>query len=253
MRTRIAPSPSGELHIGTLRTALLNYLMSKANGGDFILRIDDTNLEESSEENVNHIIESLKRYGLIPDLIFRQSDTDRVKRYTEVAKDIGTKSDDGTISIPISEGYDMVLIKSNGYPTYNFASAVDDYDYNITHIIRGVDHIANEDRQRELWSKMPNNKTFPTIIYAGLLLENGKKLSKSEGNGKLSNYTSYKPLALLNWLFRLGWSHSDPEFDKTYKYMTLDDMINVFNSGKINNKNCSVDINKLKWFDRKIK
>jgi glutamyl-tRNA synthetase len=252
MKTRIAPSPTGYFHLGTLRTALLNYTMAKANNGTFLLRIDDTDENRNDLKYIEFIYSEMKRFGLNYDETFKQSD--RISRYKEVADKIGTKTE---IGYQLDFGdYKMVILRNNNLPTYNFSSILDDYDYNVTHIIRGTDHISNLNKQKFIWNKICaiyGNKDFPEVIHAGLLFNGPTKLSKSSNNGTTDNYKSYKIDAILNWLFKLGWSSPDPNFDSKYKILLLEDMINLFNSGKISNTNCKIDILKLNWLNKKHK
>lgn len=249
MITRIAPSPTGFFHIGTLRTALLNYLMARANDGTFILRIDDTDVERNSQEYVDYIYSEMSKYGLEHDITFKQSD--RLERYKEVALNIGAQTEIG-ISLDMGD-YEMVILRNNGYPTYNFCSILDDYDYDVTNIIRGVDHIENAPKQQFIWNKICSvygEKQFPTIDHAGLLFDR-KKMSKRDGN--ITDFSMYDPRAIINWLLRHGWSHPNPNFDKLYPTLTKEQMINVFNEGHINKKNCQIDRNKLHWLNQKFK
>ncbi len=251
MRTRIAPSPTGKFHLGTLRTALLNYVMAKSNDGEFLLRIDDTDVSRNNDSDIDFIYSQMKTFGLNYDLTFKQSD--RLTRYQDVASMIGVKKDDGTIVLNMGD-YDMVILRNNGYPTYNFASTLDDYDYDITHFVRGVDHLDNHDKQVFIWTKLCTvlgDKPFPIITYAGLLFDGVKKLSKRNGNGTTDDYPDIVPTAMLNWLFRFGWSHPDANFDAKYLILTMDDMINVFNQGHINKTNAKINFDKLKWLNKK--
>ena len=249
MKTRVAPSPTGQFHLGTLRTALLNYLMAKANGGQFILRIDDTDQERNKQEYIDYIYAQMDQFGLDYDLSFKQSEG--LDRYKEVAQKIGTKTENG-YELDMGE-YKMVILRNNGYPTYNFCSILDDYDYDITHIIRGVDHISNLDKQKTIWNeicKVVGSKSFPEVIHAGLLFEGNSKLSKRSGNGTTEDYKDVNKKALLNWLLKFGWSHTDPNFDSKYKTLSMDDMIRLFNEGNISNRNCKIDKNKLLFLDK---
>lgn len=252
MVTRVAPSPTGFFHLGTLRTALLNYLMARANNGKFILRIDDTDQERNREEWVDYIYDQMHDYGLDYDLTFRQSE--RLDRYKEVAEKIGTKTDNG-YEIDMGE-YSMVILRNNGFPTYNFCSILDDYDYDVTNIIRGVDHIANEVKQRKIWDmicEVEGNKPFPKITHAGLLFEGNKKLSKRSGNGTTDDYKDYSKAALLNWLLKFGWSHPDPLFDKKHPTLSMQQMIDMFNDGNISDRNCKIDKAKLEFLNKRWK
>ena len=251
MKTRIAPSPTGYFHLGTLRTALLNYLLAKSNNGTFLLRIDDTDQQRSKKEYIDFIYQEMSKFGLSYDETFKQSD--RIDRYKEVAEKIGYKDKENNC-ICFDMEFQMILIRENGYPTYNFASIVDDYDYDVTHIIRGVDHIQNIDRQKILWNEIASvygNKNFPEIKHVGLLFEGNKKLSKRDNNGTTLNYNNYKKSALLNWLFKFGWSHPDPNFDSKYKILYLKDMIDLFNEGNLSTSNCKIDKNKLEWLNKR--
>jgi glutamyl-tRNA synthetase len=186
----------------------------------------------------------MNQFDLDYDLTFKQSE--RLDRYKEVAHKIGTKTENG-YELDMGE-YKMVILRNNGYPTYNFCSILDDYDYDITHIIRGVDHISNLDKQKIIWNEISNfegQKTFPEVIHAGLLFEGNKKLSKRSGNGTTEDYKDVNKKALLNWLLKFGWSHPDPNFDSKYKTLSMDDMIRLFNDGNISNRNCKIDKNKL--------
>lgn len=257
MITRFAPSPTGYMQIGNMRTALLNYLMAKANNGTFILRIDDTDQERNQASYIDYIYDQMSQFGLDHDITFRQSD--RLDRYADMAKKIGTKTDNGYIINMIgndNQAYDMVILRNNGFPTYNFCSILDDYDYDVTNIIRGVDHIANEVKQRLIWDKIcevEGDKPFPTITHAGLLFEGAKKLSKRSGNGTTDDYKDISTAAILNWLIKFGWSHPDPLFDKKYPTLSMDQMIDLFNDGNISDRNCKIDKAKLAFLDKRWK
>jgi glutamyl-tRNA synthetase len=257
MVTRVAPSPTGQFHLGTLRTALLNYLMAKANNGTFILRIDDTDQERNQAPYIDYIYDQMSQFGLDHDITFRQSD--RLDRYSDMAKKIGTKTDNGYIINMIGnddQAYDMVILRNNGYPTYNFCSILDDYDYDVTNIIRGVDHITNQSKQQVIWDlicKVDGDKPFPTITHAGLLFEGSKKLSKRSGNGTTDDYKDISTAAILNWLIKFGWSHPDPLFDKKYPTLSMDQMIDLFNDGNISDRNCKIDKAKLAFLDKRWK
>ena len=257
MITRFAPSPTGYMQIGNMRTALLNYLMAKANNGTFILRIDDTDQERNQASYIDYIYDQMSQFGLDHDITFRQSD--RLDRYADMAKKIGTKTDNGYIINMIgndNQAYDMVILRNNGFPTYNFCSILDDYDYDVTNIIRGVDHIANQSKQQVIWDlicKVDGDKLFPTITHAGLLFEGAKKLSKRSGNGTTDDYKDISTAAILNWLIKFGWSHPDPLFDKKYPTLSMDQMIDLFNDGNISDRNCKIDKAKLAFLDKRWK
>jgi glutamyl/glutaminyl-tRNA synthetase len=231
--------------------------MAKANNGTFILRIDDTDQERNQAPYIDYIYDQMSQFGLDHDITFRQSD--RLDRYSDMAKKIGTKTDNGYIINMIGnddQAYDMVILRNNGYPTYNFCSILDDYDYDVTNIIRGVDHIANQSKQQVIWDlicKVDGDKPFPTITHAGLLFEGAKKLSKRSGNGTTDDYKDISTAAILNWLIKFGWSHPDPLFDKKYPTLSMDQMIDLFNDGNISDRNCKIDKAKLAFLDKRWK
>lgn len=247
--TRVAPSPSGTMHIGNLRTALLNYLLAKSNGGKFILRIDDTDVERNKPEYIDFIYTQMSKFGLEWDHTFKQSD--RLGRYLEVAKKIGIQTERGW-ELDMGD-YKMVILRTNGYPTYNFSSILDDYDSGVTHFIRGVDHIANLDKQKVIWDLIcgvEGEKDFPVIEHAGLLFDGNKKLSKRNGTGTTEDYLDYQPETVLNWLLKFGWSHPDSKFDKNFPIIDKNSMISLFKEGSISKNNCKIDLNKLKFLDK---
>lgn len=254
--TRMSPAPSGFFHIGSLRTALINYLFARANGGKFILRIDDTDQNRGNEDFIQYIYKQMADFNLDYDETFKQSD--RLARYQEIAKLIGDIQEDGSITINMGE-YTMTLLRETGFPLYNFASTLDDFDSGVTHIIRGVDHISNAPKQKLLWEKITkalgSDRPFPELIHAGLLLDGktGKKISKRDGSGLVSDYEDYDKRAILNWILKLGWSHKDSKFDKQYPTLDIDQMVEVFNGGNINQSNAKVFVDKLQFLDKKFR
>lgn len=254
MKTRIAPSPTGWFHIGTLRTAYLNYLAAKSLGGEFILRIDDTDKLRSEQRYASHIIETVADYSIPPDRVFYQSDHKEGYKYLShlLIQDGLARREDGCI-----RNDDMVLIKSDGNPTYNFATVHDDYYMEIDCIIRGVDHISNLPLQQRLWKDIGKVFTeeipFPKVYHVGLLFEDGKKLSKREGNGNVESYKDYDKQAVLNWLLRLGWSMPDPNFDKNSPIVNQSEAMELFWKGNLQSNNCNVNTDKLKWYDKQYR
>ena len=252
MVTRVAPSPTGEFHLGTLLIALLNYCKAKANNGIFILRIDDTDQNRNMKEYTDYIYSEMSKFKLTYDITFKQSD--RLLRYKEIADKLGTVTERG-IELDMGE-YSMLLLRPNGYPTYNFASILDDYDFNITNIIRGSDHISNLPKQQQLWNmicKIEGDKSFPEVEHIGLLFKDGNKLSKRSGNGTTKDYSNYLPEVLLNWIIKFGWSSKNSNFDKLYKILTINDIISCFNEGKISKNDCNIDLKKLESLHNKWK
>ncbi len=277
IRTRFAPSPTGFIHLGNLRSALYPWAFARAKGGDFILRIEDTDQDRSSQEAVDVIIEGLQWLGLdIDEGPFYQMQ--RLDRYQATIKqmidsgkayycymseeELNTLRDTqiankekpryngtwrpepgkqlpaipdgvkpvvrfknpldghvvwsdavkGMISISNEELDDLVIARPDGTPTYNFCVVVDDLDMNITHVIRGDDHINNTPRQiniiHALGGKVPVYGHLPTVLN-----EQGEKMSKRHGAMSVRDYqeAGYMPEAILNYLARLGWSHGDAE------------------------------------------
>lgn len=266
IKTRFAPSPTGFLHIGGARTALFNYLFAKANGGKFLLRVEDTDRERSTDAAVDAIINGMEWLGLTPDEepIFQFARSDR---HTEVAAELIEKGAaykcytskeeldkwreenpyakfrspfrdgksgegeyvvrlrapdagdvtikdhiQGEITVKAEELDDMILLRSDGTPTYMLAVVVDDHDMGITHVIRGDDHLTNTFRQKLLYDAM--GWDVPEFAHMALIHgDDGKKLSKRHGALEVEAYRDmgYLPEAMRNYLLRLGWSHGNDE------------------------------------------
>jgi len=278
VRTRFAPSPTGYLHIGGARTALFSWAYARHHGGKFILRIEDTDLERSTAESVQAILDGMRWLGLDWDEgpSFQMQ---RLARYREVAEaliaaghayrdymsreelealrqeqlrnNVKPKYDGrwrperaralgltppkgvapvvrfrtpeegevgwndlvkGPISFPNAELDDLVLLRADGVPTYNFGVVVDDLDMDITHVIRGDDHVNNTPRQIHIFNAL--GKPLPQFAHVPMILgADGERLSKRHGAVSVTQYRDegYLPEALLNYLARLGWSHGDDE------------------------------------------
>jgi glutamyl-tRNA synthetase len=241
VRVRFAPSPTGALHLGGARTALFNYLFARHYGGRLILRIEDTDRARSRKEFERSLLEDLHWLGLSFDEgPYRQSE--RGALYEEAAarlseRDLTYKAQDeagrralyfrppvsgGRFQdelrgrIPFNKVKDFVLIKSDGTPSYNFAAVVDDLDLDITHVIRGEEHLPNTARQALLYRALGAKE--PAFIHLGLILgPDGKKLSKRHGVASVADYRreGYLPEALVGYLALLGWTHPEgrEEFD----------------------------------------
>ena len=288
-RVRFAPSPTGNLHIGGARTALFNWLYARANKGEFILRIEDTDALRSKQEFVDEILESLRWLGFDWDQVSYQSKRfDLYRKYadnllkeglaytekfgdrvapkafspdqaTPAAEPAGEaiiykvsaqeiKVNDlirGQISFDASTIKDQVLIKSDGTPTYNFACVVDDATTEITHVIRGDDHISNTPKQillyRALRFKLPEFAHLPLIMGSG-----GGRLSKRTGATAISDYRSngYLPEALLNYLLLLSWS---PGGDR--EVIDLKEAVDLFEIKNVNKTSATFDLKKLDWMN----
>ncbi|VAW79345.1 Glutamyl-tRNA synthetase [hydrothermal vent metagenome] len=306
VRTRFAPSPTGYLHIGGVRTALFSWLYARKHGGQFILRIEDTDLERSTPESVNAILEGMTWLGLDYDEgPFYQ--TQRFDRYAEViqqlmdnghaykcycSKDrletlrkeqmankdkprydgccrdgVEPPSADapfvirfhnpldgevvvidqvrGQVVFQNSELDDLIIARSDGSPTYNLTVVVDDSDMNITHVIRGDDHLNNTPRQINILKAL--DLDVPTYAHVPMILgSDGKRLSKRHGAVSVIQYREdgYLPEALLNYLVRLGWSHGDQEI------FSIDEMVELFDIDDVNRAASVFNDEKLLWLSQ---
>jgi len=279
--TRIAPSPTGEMHLGTMRTAYFNWLAARASGGKFIVRIDDTDAKRNQSEISKTIFTAIGWFGLDWDKEFCQSSrVNWYKNYAEVMlRDrLAIQLSNGAIAIckpnlpgvwddeiagfiPITAtNYSqiderLILIRGDGSPTYQLASVVDDWEYNINYIIRGTDHISNTPKQIAIWHALnkcfpDRSKPLPKFAHVGLLFKNNKKLSKRDSSFSLSQYADYNPKALLNFLLRLGWSPYEDNKDNSL--ISKERAIEMFlTQGRMRNSQANVDEQKLKWFDKK--
>jgi len=266
-RVRFAPSPTGYLHIGSARTALFNWLFARHEGGEFILRIEDTDKTRSNQEFLDEILESLRWLGMNWDGdITHQSQ--RMEIYNKYAKELLDKGlayeDEGAIHFKMPQTKlkvsdvlhkeivfdtslikDQVLIKSDKTPTYNFACVVDDADMGITHIIRGDDHISNTPKQVVIYNAL--GKKLPVFCHIPLILGvDRSRMSKRHGATSIRDYKGegYLPEALVNYLCNLGWSMGD---DK--EIFSMADAKRAFTLDKITRTAAVFDINKLTWMN----
>lgn len=286
--TRIAPSPTGNLHIGTVRTAYFNYLASRSTGGKFLLRIDDTDQKRSLPEYTQAILDTFKWLDFDYDELVFQSQ--RLQRYNWYAntliisgfakkiehyKNHESQGDSIILNLPKDFEYitswddliggnikvskddfkhinGMVLIKADGYPTYNFATVVDDLDFDINLIIRGVDHISNTARQITIFKLL--GKSAPNFAHVGLITVDGKPMSKRDNSASILNYREkgYEPEAILNFLVRMGWG---PKVDdKSTSLLPREKMLELFlDGGKMRSSYSNFDQAKLDSFNRKYK
>src|SRR3989338_4111431 len=268
VRVRFAPSPTGYLHIGSVRTALFNWLYAQHNKGSFLLRIEDTDFLRSKDEYLDEILGSLKWLYMNWDEepVFQSKRFEIYRRYAEdilkkglaykegdaiifkVEKDNKVSFDDvihGRIEISTDEIKDQVLLKSDGTPTYNFACVVDDAEIKITHVIRGDDHISNTPKQILLYKALgfpiPNFAHIPLILS-----EEGGRLSKRHGATSIFEYKSmgFLPEALVNYLSLMGWA---PGNDR--EILPLEEMIKLFDVKDVNKTGATFDIDKLSWIN----
>ncbi len=302
--TRFPPSPTGDLHIGGVRTAIYSWLHARQNDGTFILRIEDTDLERSTPESVQAILDGMqwleldydegpyyqtKRFDRYKEIVQKLLDTGHayhcycspeevdVMREEQRAKGLKPRYDGrcrhrteplagvspvvrfknplegdvviadlvkGPITISNTELDDLIIARSDGVPTYNLTVVVDDLDMNMTHVIRGDDHINNTPRQinimRALGAEIPKFAHVPMILG-----EDGKRLSKRHGAVSVMQYRDegFLPEALLNYLIRLGWSHGDQEL------FTRAEMLEFFRIEDVNRAASTFNTDKLLWIN----
>ncbi len=307
IRTRIAPSPTGFLHLGTARTALYSWAYARHHGGEFVLRVEDTDVARSSQDSVEQILASMRWLGLEYDEgpIYQMQ---RLARYEAVAgamiesghayrcyctpaeldqmretqsargektrydgrwrpepgkslppvpadvppvvrfanpRDGLVRWDDlvkGPIEISNTEIDDLIILRPDGVPTYNFAVVVDDWDMAITHVFRGDEHINNTPWQINIFRAL--GAELPTFAHCPVILgEDGQKLSKRRGAVSVTAYEEggYLPEAMLNYLARLGWSHGDEEL------FTREQMVAWFDGTHLSRSPAQWDPAKLAW------
>ncbi|MFT6896180.1 MAG: glutamyl-tRNA synthetase [Paraglaciecola sp.] len=303
--TRFAPSPTGFLHVGGARTALYSWLYAKSQGGKFVLRIEDTDIERSTQAAIDAILEGMQWLGLDWDdgPYYQTQRFDRYKALIQQLIDEGKaykcfmssqELDDireqqkgrgekprypgtwrertdhpldqpfvvrfknpqegsvvvkdhirGEIQIANSELDDVIILRSDGAPTYNFCVVVDDWDMGITHVVRGEDHINNTPRQINILAAL--GAPVPEYAHVSMILgDDGKKLSKRHGAVSVMQFRDdgYLPQALLNYLVRLGWSHGDQEI------FSVDEMIELFSLDDIGQSASAFNTDKLIWLNQ---
>ncbi len=281
IRTRIAPSPTGWLHIGTARTALFNYIFAKQNGGDFILRIEDTDKDRSKIEYEKNIYESLAWLGLEYTEVYRQSErTSIYKDYLKKMVDTGfayiseeapqeegqrssvirfknpnkkitfTDLIRGDISFDTTDLGDFIIAKDLDTPLYHLAVVVDDYEMAISHVIRGDDHISNTPRQILIGEAIGAN--IPIYAHIPLILATDRsKLSKRHGALAVTEYQNqgYLKEALINFMALLGWSPQAGPKATNDEIFNLPDLINIFDLENVNKSGAIFNIEKLNWIN----
>ncbi|AHX11631.1 glutamate--tRNA ligase [Neorickettsia helminthoeca str. Oregon] len=248
--TRFAPSPTGNLHIGGLRTALFNFLYARKRGGKFLLRIEDTDAARSKSIYLDSILDGLSWLALKYDGIVHQSaNVERHKAVASALLESGKAyTKDGAIRLRIMHGAavqftdlilgdistetkninDVVILRSDGSPTYMLAVVVDDHDMGVTHIIRGSDHITNTFTQKLIYEAM--GWSFPNVAHIPLIHNtHGAKLSKRDGAVDVIAYkeAGILPEAMFNYLLRLGWAHGDKEIFSIEEAIALFDIVGI--------------------------
>ncbi len=303
VRTRFAPSPTGYLHIGGVRTALFCWLYARKHKGQYILRIEDTDRERSTQAATDAIIDGLNWLGLDADEgpFFQSQRFDRYRQVAQQLLEAGhayhcycTKEEleavreqqqkngekprynrccreltepkhpnvkpvlrfktaidgeviikdlvHGDIKVNNQELDDFIILRSDNTPTYNFTVVVDDADMQISHVIRGDDHINNTPKQIHIFNAL--GVDLPKFAHLPMINgQDGRKLSKRHGAVSVLEYEQegYLPEALLNYLARLGWSHGDQEL------FTIEEMIEYFDIKDVNKAAASFDVDKLLW------
>jgi len=302
--TRFAPSPTGYLHIGGARTALYCWLYARKTQGKFILRIEDTDLERSTQESVQAILDAMDwlnlhydegpyyqtkrfdRYREVADLLLKEGKAYRCYCSKERLENLRTEQtankekprydghcrnqqvpgegtyvirfqnpvdgvvefDDlirGKLVFSNAELDDVIIVRSDGVPTYNFTVVVDDWDMKITHVIRGDDHINNTPRQINILQAL--GAALPLYAHVSMILgSDGKRLSKRHGAVSVMQYREegFLPEALLNYLVRLGWSHGDQEI------FSRDELIQLFDIHGVNKAPAAFNLEKLLWLNQ---
>ncbi|HSD33675.1 MAG TPA: glutamate--tRNA ligase [Gemmatimonadales bacterium] len=266
-RVRFAPSPTGYLHVGGARTALFNWLYARHTGGQFLLRIEDTDKQRSTDEHTKVILDGLTWLGLDWDeeLVFQGA---RVQRHQEAADRLLALGkaymeegairfrmpqeeiawDDavhGHISFQGADIKDFIILRTDRTPIYNLAVVVDDVDMAITHVLRGDDHISNTPKQIALYRALGHE---PPIFGHVPMINgpDGKKLSKRHGATAVGDYQNLGilPAAMRNFLALLGWS---PGGDR--EIMTQDEMVRLFSFDGVQKKAAIFEIKKLEWMN----
>ena len=267
VRVRFAPSPTGYLHVGSARSALFNWLYARRHGGVFVLRIEDTDQERSTDESIEQIVESMRWLGLDWDEYYRQ--TERHERHLEAAEQLLAAGavyeregawwfrvptegetivpDDllGDVVYRNDHLKDFAIRRSDGSFLYNFVVVVDDADMRITHVIRGDDHLNNTPKQILLYEAL--GVPTPRFVHLPLILGTDRsRLSKRHGDTAVLEYREQGllPEALINFLARLGWSHGDQEV------FSRQDLIGLFSIEEINKSAAVFESSKLLWINQ---
>ena len=277
VRVRFAPSPTGKVHIGNIRAAIYNWIYARHTGGKFLLRIEDTDLERSTPEAIQALLECMQWLGLDYDEeAFYQ--TKNVKRHLEVVEKLiasghayraertsrdgktGTvvmfkmptegaiEFDDivkGHMSKNAADIKDFAIVRSDGSPIFHIANVVDDIDQGITHIIRGDDHVENTFKHicifKALGAQIPRYGHLSMIVNA-----QGKPYSKRDGAAFVGEFrdSGYLPEALFNYLLLLGWNPGDDR-----EVLTKEEMVNLFDLESVHVTAAKFDIKKLQWMN----
>tara|TARA_B100000161_G_scaffold244778_1_gene199291 strand:- start:9089 stop:10390 length:1302 start_codon:yes stop_codon:yes gene_type:complete len=270
--TRFAPSPTGNVHIGNIRVAIYNWLFAKHNHGNFLLRIEDTDKDRSTDDAINNLFTTLQWLNLNYDEepLYQSK---QESKHVEVAEYLLSKgcaykenkdnkgeciifkmpNDDisfndgikGRLKKPIGDIDDFVLVRSNGKPVFHLANVVDDIEQKITHIIRGDDHIENTYKHIALYRAL--NADIPSFSHLPMIVNSqGKPFSKRDGDAYVSDFKKrgYLPQAFVNYLVLLGWSPGNDQ-----EIMSIDEMINMFTIERCQSSPAQFDEKKMKWMN----
>ena len=269
-RLRFAPSPTGYLHVGGARTALFNWLFARHTGGSFLLRVEDTDRERSTDESTRAIFEGLEWLGLAWDepVVYQGANLERHQHDVQRLLDSGAAFRDaegiarfrvpnrdgettwtdlvhGAITFPNKDIEDFAILRSDGTPLYNMAAVSDDIAMRITLVMRGDDHISNTPKQILLYSAL--GATLPTFAHLPMIHgTDGKKLSKRHGTTAVADYAQMGilPSTMVNFLALLGWS---PGGDR--EILTLPELISLFTPAGLLRKAAVFDPVKLEWLN----
>lgn len=266
IKVRFAPSPTGYLHIGGARTALFNWMYAKSQDGQFILRIEDTDRERSKKEFLEEILDSMRWLGMDWDELHHQSERfDLYREYAEklLREDKAYKEGEavilkmpqkevkiydlirGEITFDTATLKDQVLLKSDGSPAYSFACVVDDALMEISHVIRGEDHISNTPKQIIIYEALDFKP--PKFAHLPLILgSDGARLSKRTGAVAVSDYRrqGFLPQALMNYLMLLGWAPGGNQ-----EVVPMETAVKKFSIKKVNKAAAAFSMEKLKWIN----
>jgi glutamyl-tRNA synthetase len=276
VRVRFAPSPTGYLHVGGARTALFNWLFAGHNRGTFILRIEDTDKSREQEQAVRVIYDGLRWLGLEWDegagrggpfgSYFQSERTVIYEKYLNVLQNKGVLYEDegairfrssrkpvvvddlvcGRIEFDRSSDPDITVRRPDGSWIFHFVNVVDDIEMQISHVIRGEDHLTNTSKHLELYEAL--NAEPPRFAHIPLILNrDGSKMSKRDAGSSIASYVEqgYAPEAVRNYLCLLGWSPKDNR-----EVISIDEVVQLFDLTKINRKNAAFDLDKCDWLNR---
>ena len=272
VRTRFAPSPTGQVHIGNIRTALYNWLFARHHQGAFLLRVEDTDRERSTTEAVDAVLKAMDWLDLDFDEEPLYQST-RLEAHLQAAENLiasghayqETEGDKagciifkmpgedmtftdlvkGTLQKKAKDMQNLVIVRSNGTPVFHLANVVDDIHMNITHVIRGDDHVENTFRHMALYQAL--GADLPQFVHLPMIVNaQGKPYSKRDGDAYVGDFRDhgYLPEALFNFLVLLGWSPGDDR-----EVLTRDELVPLFDTDRVLSSAAQFDLRKLEWMN----